>query len=65
MNVASRVVNSAMPGQILLTERVANAASAAGVEVDAVGVRMMRGVDEPIALYRVRPVLEERAAAAH
>jgi adenylate cyclase len=54
VNVASRVVNSAMPGQILLTEPVATAASKGGIEVDEVGVRMLRGVDDPLALYRVR-----------
>ena len=55
INVASRVVNGAMPGQILLTEPVANAADKAGIPVEGVGVRMMRGVDEPLALYRVKP----------
>jgi adenylate cyclase len=55
VNVASRVVNSAMPGQILLTEPVAKAASNEGIPVEEIGVRMMRGVDEPLALYRVRP----------
>jgi adenylate cyclase len=55
VNVASRVVNSAMPGQILLTEPVATAATKAGIEVEELGVRMMRGVDEPLALYRVKP----------
>jgi adenylate cyclase len=55
VNVASRVVNSAMPGQILLTEPVAKAASDAGISVEELGVRMMRGVDEPLALYRVTP----------
>jgi adenylate cyclase len=54
VNVASRVVSSAMPGQILLTEPVATAASRGGIEVDEVGVRMLRGVDDPLALYRVR-----------
>jgi class 3 adenylate cyclase len=44
-----------MPGQILLTEPVAKAASDAGIPVEEVGVRMMRGVDEPLALYRVTP----------
>jgi adenylate cyclase len=63
VNVASRVVNSAMPGQILLTEPVATAASKAGIEIEELGVRMMRGVDNPLALYRVRPALNERAAA--
>jgi adenylate cyclase len=63
VNVASRVVNAAMPGQILLTEPVATAASKAGIEVEEVGVRMMRGVDNPVALYRVRPALKGLAAA--
>jgi class 3 adenylate cyclase/DNA-binding transcriptional MerR regulator len=55
VNVASRVVNSAMPGQILLTDPVATAAIKAGIEVEELGVRMMRGVDDPLALYRVKP----------
>jgi adenylate cyclase len=55
VNVASRVVSAAMPGQILLTEPVAKAASDDGVPVEEVGVRMMRGVDDPLAIYRVRP----------
>jgi class 3 adenylate cyclase len=55
VNVASRVVNSAMPGQILLTDPVATAATKAGIEVEELGVRMMRGVDDPLALYRVKP----------
>jgi adenylate cyclase len=62
VNVASRVVNSAMPGQILLTEPVATAAGKAGIEIEELGVRMMRGVDNPLALYRVTPALKERAA---
>jgi adenylate cyclase len=56
VNIASRVVNAAMPGQILLTEPVAKAASNDGVRVEEVGVRMMRGVDDPLALYRVSAV---------
>jgi len=55
VNVASRVVSSAMAGQILLTEPVAKAASNAGIPVEELGVRIMRGVDEPLALYRVTP----------
>jgi adenylate cyclase len=55
VNVASRVVNAAMPGQILLTEPVANAADKVGIPVEEVGVRMMRGVDDPLALHRVKP----------
>jgi adenylate cyclase len=55
VNVASRVVSSAMPGQILLTEPAAIAAEKGGVPVEEIGARMMRGVDEPLALYRVKP----------
>ena len=55
VNVASRVVSSAMPGQILLTDPVATAATKVGIEVEELGVRMMRGVDDPLALYRVSP----------
>jgi adenylate cyclase len=55
VNIASRVVNAAMPGQILLTDPVAKAASNHGVPVEELGVRVMRGVDEPLALYRVSP----------
>jgi class 3 adenylate cyclase len=58
VNVASRVVNAAMPGQILLTEPVAKAASNAGIPVEEVGVRILRGVDDPLALYRVRTAPE-------
>ena len=55
MNVASRVTTAAMAGQILLTEPVATAATKGGIEVEKVGVTVMRGVDDPIPLYRVRP----------
>lgn len=55
VNIASRVVNAAMPGQILLTDPVAKAASNDGVPVEELGVRVMRGVDEPLAIYRVSP----------
>jgi adenylate cyclase len=55
VNVASRVVSAAMPGQILLTEPAAIAADKAGVLVEEIGARMMRGVEEPLALYRVKP----------
>jgi adenylate cyclase len=55
VNVASRVVNAAMPGQILLTEPVAKAASNEGIPVEEIGARMVRGVDDPLALFRVKP----------
>ena len=42
-----------MPNEIVVTEPVATAAEAAGIEVGALGVRMLRGIDEPLTLYRV------------
>jgi adenylate cyclase len=54
VNIASRVVSAAMPNQILCTEPVAIAAEKAGVPVEEVGVRMLRGVDDPLPLYRVK-----------
>jgi class 3 adenylate cyclase len=53
VNVAARVAAAAMAEQIVMTEPVARAASIDGVQVEAVGVRMMRGVGDPLALYRV------------
>jgi adenylate cyclase len=61
VNIASRVATAAMPGQILLTEVVATAASKAGIEVEEVGVRVMRGVDDPLPLYRVKPARSSRS----
>lgn len=53
VNIASRVSTSAMPGEIVLTEPVAKAAEKAEVPVEEVGVRLLRGVSEPLNLYRV------------
>lgn len=51
VNIASRVTGAAMPRQILLTESVA--ASDHGAELEQVGVRLLRGVDAPLPLWRV------------
>jgi YHS domain-containing protein len=53
VNVASRVTTAAMADQILLTEAAASAVPMEGVAVDEVGTRQVRGVEQPIALYRV------------
>jgi adenylate cyclase len=52
VNVASRVSNAAMAGQILLTATTAERLDDGGIAVEEVGVRLLRGVDEPLALYR-------------
>jgi adenylate cyclase len=53
VNLASRVTAAAMPDQTLMTESVALAAQAAGVSVEQAGVRLVRGVDKPIILYKL------------
>lgn len=54
VNIASRVSAMASAGTILVTQPVAEAARDAGIEVEEVGVRRARGVEEPLTLYRVR-----------
>lgn len=53
VNVASRITSMAMPNAILVTEPVAKAAANEGIEVEEIGVRSLRGMEEPLALYRV------------
>ena len=53
VNIASRISAVAMPNQIIVTESVAKEAEAAGLTVTSAGVRMLRGIEEPVELYRV------------
>jgi len=53
VNVAARIVSMAMPNSILITETVAKAAIDAGLSVEELGVRSLRGMEEPLSLYRV------------
>jgi adenylate cyclase len=52
VNVASRVAGAAMADQILLTATTAERFRGGDVGVEEVGVRLLRGVDEPLALFR-------------
>ncbi|MFN2595416.1 MAG: hypothetical protein ABR579_11070 [Actinomycetota bacterium] len=52
MNLASRVTSAAMAGQILFTEEVAKEAAEAGIPVEEVGSRLLRGVEQVTVLYR-------------
>jgi adenylate cyclase len=60
VNVASRVSSAAMPGQILATDTVVKEVDDDAIELQEVGVRLLRGVDEPFALWRVMRTGEER-----
>lgn len=53
VNLASRVAGASMPEETLMTESVAQEASAAGISVEKAGVRLLRGVDNPVTLYRL------------
>ena len=55
VNLASRVTGQATAGETLMTQAVADRSeNGAGVEVEPAGVRMLRGSEQPIALYRLR-----------
>ena len=61
VNLAARVVAMAMAGEILVTEPVASAAEAAGIPIERLGVRVARGVQDPVAVARIvraRPLAE-------
>ena len=53
VNIAARIASMAMPNSILVTEPVAKAAADKGIEVVELGVRSLRGMEEPVPLYRV------------
>lgn len=53
VNVASRVMAMAMPNVALMTEPVADAARADGIEIEEAGVRRLRGSEDAIAIHRV------------
>jgi len=53
VNIASRITTSAAASEILLSETVAAVAANADIAVEPLGVRMLRGVGDPIGLFRV------------
>lgn len=53
VNIASRIASMALPNSILITEPVAKAAADQGIEVEELGVRSLRGMEDPVPLYRV------------
>lgn len=59
VNLAARIASAATARQILVTEPVARAAEAAGIAAEELGVRMMRGISDAVALFRVVRTLEQ------
>lgn len=59
VNLASRVTTTATAGQTVLTEAVAQELGD-GAPVEPVGVRMLRGAERPVQLYRLSQREERR-----
>jgi class 3 adenylate cyclase len=53
VNLASRVTSAAMAEQILVTDTVVADIDDEMIRMEKVGVRLLRGVDAPLALWRV------------
>jgi adenylate cyclase len=62
VNLASRVTATASGGQTVLTEAVAERLGEAA-EVEPVGVRMLRGAEQPVQLYRLAAREQKRDPA--
>lgn len=63
VNIASRITTIARPGSVLATRAVRDA-SGNGYRWSSAGARSLKGVDEPVRLYRVRRTRGEDAQAA-
>src|SRR3954447_2240559 len=62
VNLASRVTGTATAGQTVLTESVMEKLGD-GAPVEPVGVRMLRGSEQPVPLYRLAPHEQKRDPA--
>jgi adenylate cyclase len=58
VNVAARIAARAEPGEVLTTEETTAHAQAPGVRFEQVGPVSLKGVGEPVTLYRALPDLE-------
>jgi class 3 adenylate cyclase len=53
VNVAARVADAAAPGEVLVTEDVERSAGDTGWRFEPVGERTLKGLTEPVRLFRV------------
>jgi adenylate cyclase len=63
VNIASRITTIARPGSVLATRAVRDAGGN-GFRWSSAGARSLKGIDEPVRLYRVRRARDEDARAA-
>ena len=54
VNLAARIAAQAAPGEVLVGETVTQSCAADRVSFDSVGSVRLKGVAEPVALYRAR-----------
>jgi adenylate cyclase len=54
VNLASRVAGTAGPGQVVVTQAVVDATNDLGVDFDALPPASLKGIAEPVPLYRAR-----------
>ncbi len=62
-NVAARIVDVASPGEVLVSEALVRAGTHERVVFSELGPVMMKGLVEPISLYRVDANARERSSA--
>jgi adenylate cyclase len=57
VNLASRIAELAVPREVLVTAELVEQTGGAGLRFEPAGKRMLKGFDEPVALYAAgRPV---------
>lgn len=59
-NVAARIVDIASPGELLVSEPLVRAGAHQRVEFSELGPVMMKGLVEPVSLYRAEALVRER-----
>jgi class 3 adenylate cyclase len=52
VNLASRIADAAAPGEVLTSQAVADAADGAAFEFDPVGGVSLKGIPDPVPLFR-------------
>jgi class 3 adenylate cyclase len=54
VNVAARIADYARPGEVLVSAEVLSACEHPGVDFEPIGEIPLKGVGEPVELYRAR-----------
>jgi adenylate cyclase len=52
VNLASRIADAAAPGEVLVSDRVACAAKGRAVDLERLKERSLKGIPEPVSLFR-------------